>query len=222
MSVHTEQSWSCYPVWSWSDLDLDFTGNLPLPASVSKRISRNIHVPRGYTRRSSHAFPHWLGVSSGNPSQLTILYNTRSYLRIISQPERQESWERANTSDRARKREGGLKGADSAEEKEDIPLRLEETGPFQRDSWTRKGEHDVALLYKIRARQVPATIRFKSDDTWRGEWRDKSKWFWLSICVARSCVIRHEGIENSIDVDTEMAPLSRSGCYYRLKNKIKK
>lgn len=85
-----------------SDLDLDFTGNLPFPALVSKRISRNIHVPRGYMRRSSHAVPHWLRVASGSPSQLTIPHNTRSYLRIISQPERQESWERANTSDRER------------------------------------------------------------------------------------------------------------------------
>lgn len=41
-------------------------------------------------------------VSSGSLSQLTIPHNTRSYLRIISQPERQGSWERANTRDRER------------------------------------------------------------------------------------------------------------------------
>lgn len=42
-----------------------------------------------------------------------------------------------------------------AKEKEDIPMVSGGEGPFQRDSRTRKGEHDVALLYKIRERQVP-------------------------------------------------------------------
>lgn len=118
-------------------------------------------------------FPIGRALPPGSPSQLTIPHNTRSYLRIISQPERQEPWERANTRHgeeerervSEREREGGGGGERGGIERNGQSARGGKRGytyVWRRlDRFisvtprTRKGEHDVALLYKIRARQVP-------------------------------------------------------------------
>lgn len=97
----------------------------------------------GVMRREFTPVPHWLSASSGSLSQLTIPHNTRSYLRIISQPERQGPWERANTRDRGREkqREREMKRRVQKERREIARARAhaeekEDTHPTSEGDWT--------------------------------------------------------------------------------------